>query len=425
MKIFKFLAALALCVGLTAPGTSNAQSPTPPEYHGSENWMARGWLLNNLVKANIENIGRLASFGADSEPWGSWPVQFNRHIDGIMFFLAGKVPGDRTSTAALRAYYGGRPDTMVTPVVMHYPRDGTKLGPTGDIWAWLPLPDFHNPERADPITGARDPHPATASDPTSWPAFWPDRLQNPDDPGWRGEWNGLFGKGVFNADQEVYYVIDDYTYRQFTISPDGTPNSQYGVFYPDPADSSRGGLGVEVQTRALQWANILAEDTMFLIYRMNNVGAYHHDSLFFNQFVNWGMPPEGDELAAFDPRLDIAYGWDSQGIGIKNGVSYELGYTGFAFLESPVRDSDMQDNDEDGIIDEARFRQNGIHEFMLLQIEHPDKADLSILASPLKFDGKRPPNRAAPLLGADSEAILADLGYDDGAIAELRKSGVV
>ena len=58
-------------------------------------------------------------------------------------------------------------------------------------------------------------------------------------------------------------------------------------------------------------------------------------------------------------------------------------------------------------------------------VEHPDKADLNILASPLKFDGKRPPNRAAPLLGADSDSILGELGYDEDGIADLRKSGVI
>ncbi|MEO0462923.1 MAG: CoA transferase [Pseudomonadota bacterium] len=58
-------------------------------------------------------------------------------------------------------------------------------------------------------------------------------------------------------------------------------------------------------------------------------------------------------------------------------------------------------------------------------VEHPDKPDLNILASPLKFDGQRPPNRAAPLLGADSDAILEDLGYDRDAIAAMRAGGIV
>jgi len=58
-------------------------------------------------------------------------------------------------------------------------------------------------------------------------------------------------------------------------------------------------------------------------------------------------------------------------------------------------------------------------------VVHPDAPDLKVLASPLKFDGKRPPNRAAPLLGADSEDILADLGYDADEIAGLRAGGIV
>lgn len=58
-------------------------------------------------------------------------------------------------------------------------------------------------------------------------------------------------------------------------------------------------------------------------------------------------------------------------------------------------------------------------------VDHPDRPDLQILASPIKVNGQRLPNRAAPLLGADNDAILADLGYDAAAIAELHKSGVV
>ncbi|QUL36967.1 CaiB/BaiF CoA-transferase family protein [Erythrobacter sp. JK5] len=59
------------------------------------------------------------------------------------------------------------------------------------------------------------------------------------------------------------------------------------------------------------------------------------------------------------------------------------------------------------------------------EVAHPDNSQLKVLASPLKFDGQRPPNRAAPLLGADSEALLEELGYDSGDIARLRAGGVV
>jgi len=59
------------------------------------------------------------------------------------------------------------------------------------------------------------------------------------------------------------------------------------------------------------------------------------------------------------------------------------------------------------------------------QIDHPDRAGMHILASPLKLDGRRPPNRAAPLLGADNDAILAELGYDASAIEALKEKGIV
>jgi crotonobetainyl-CoA:carnitine CoA-transferase CaiB-like acyl-CoA transferase len=59
------------------------------------------------------------------------------------------------------------------------------------------------------------------------------------------------------------------------------------------------------------------------------------------------------------------------------------------------------------------------------EVSHPDVPALKVLKSPLKFDGKRPANRAAPLLGADSEDILASLGYDPDDIARLRAGGIV
>lgn len=58
-------------------------------------------------------------------------------------------------------------------------------------------------------------------------------------------------------------------------------------------------------------------------------------------------------------------------------------------------------------------------------VAHPDRADLQVLASPIRIDGERLPGRAAPLLGADSDAILGELGYDAGEIARLRADGTV
>jgi crotonobetainyl-CoA:carnitine CoA-transferase CaiB-like acyl-CoA transferase len=58
-------------------------------------------------------------------------------------------------------------------------------------------------------------------------------------------------------------------------------------------------------------------------------------------------------------------------------------------------------------------------------VTHPDKEELHVLASPIRIDGDRMPSKAAPLLGADSDAILHEIGYDADAIAGFRQAGVI
>ena len=49
----------------------------------------------------------------------------------------------------------------------------------------------------------------------------------------------------------------------------------------------------------------------------------------------------------------------------------------------------------------------------------------SAVLSPQAPASRRVPARPAPKLGQDTEAILAELGYDRAAIAELRAQGVI
>lgn len=58
-------------------------------------------------------------------------------------------------------------------------------------------------------------------------------------------------------------------------------------------------------------------------------------------------------------------------------------------------------------------------------VSHPDREAMRVLSNPIRFDGERLPNRAAPLLGADTDAILADEGYGADEIAIFREKGVV
>lgn len=63
---------------------------------------------------------------------------------------------------------------------------------------------------------------------------------------------------------------------------------------------------------------------------------------------------------------------------------------------------------------------------MLDTVEHPNKpGSMRVLANPIKLDGARLPNRAAPKLGADTDAVLAEAGFAPEEIAELRADGVI
>jgi len=349
---FGFVALLGLLCTLAFP---TAAQNISSDLRGDEDLIARGIMDGNLIETNFRNHGELARW--NDIPWGIWPRGIGgRHIDGVGIMVAGQVPGERVKWGNF--FPSASADTTLNPVILTYRDFGKRLSPDGSLWGWTPLPGFMNQNRLDPITTLRTPTPALSDDPTSWPQFWPDRLNNPDDPGWSGNWNGFFGRGVFNADLESFYVMDDFTDLEYAIDPEtNRPNSEHGVFYPSSIDSTIGGMGLQTQVRLFQWANVLAEDLMFILYRITNVTDKDHTDLYLGQIMDYGLGnEEGDENAAFDPQQDVAFGWDQDGLGTRpTGGNYPLGYTGFAFLESPARAMDGEDNDEDGMTDESRF----------------------------------------------------------------------
>jgi formyl-CoA transferase len=60
------------------------------------------------------------------------------------------------------------------------------------------------------------------------------------------------------------------------------------------------------------------------------------------------------------------------------------------------------------------------------QIEHPVYGDVLLLDKPFRLEKSDVPLRAAPALGADTDAVLsAELGLDAGELATLRSHGVI
>jgi crotonobetainyl-CoA:carnitine CoA-transferase CaiB-like acyl-CoA transferase len=77
--------------------------------------------------------------------------------------------------------------------------------------------------------------------------------------------------------------------------------------------------------------------------------------------------------------------------------------------------------DLDDALDNPYLRTTG----MIDTVDHPDRAGMRVLANPIRLDGERLPNRAGPLLGANSDEVLAEAGYDAAQIADLKAQGVV
>jgi crotonobetainyl-CoA:carnitine CoA-transferase CaiB-like acyl-CoA transferase len=75
----------------------------------------------------------------------------------------------------------------------------------------------------------------------------------------------------------------------------------------------------------------------------------------------------------------------------------------------------------DQALDNPWLRTTGMRD----SVDHPDRPGMQVLANPIRIDGQRLPNRAAPLLGADTDDILADLGLAADDVAALKRAGIV
>ena len=214
-----------------------------------------------------------------------------------------------------------------------------------EYWTWEPLAYsdeglfFADPDY-DKIPTASDIDRDFDGKPDSWASDW----YNPNLKEY--VWPGDLRQGASNADEEAFFVCDDRNNKEFE-------------YYPFPDDSSRKGLGIQIEYRYYQWANPLAEDIIFLIYKITNKSPKDLENVIFGM---WGDPHIGgpsdwsDDLSYFDQEINMVYCWDEDGSA--SGSANRPGYFGYKFLESPGNPYDQLDNDSDGMIDESRS--NGI-----------------------------------------------------------------
>jgi hypothetical protein len=337
---------------VAAAATGDVVTPVPQDQRGREDAERAGQHDANNMRTVFWNYGMVGDYPRDpgnvdlsvfhsvEVPKGSGM----NYSDGVTPFVLARITQADGSEAFIMET-GFRERQGTSP---YYNR----------VMRFEPRPGYFQP---DPVLNVGR-SPALSNDPRTWPDFWPDRLDDPDDPGWPGAWNSYFGKRYFGnqmvADQESYSVMDDDYYDAWN-------------FYPDSRDSTRHGLGLRIEVRGFQWANPQARNVIFWHYDITNEGTTDYDdNIIFGLYMDSGVGGsafscdqiyESDDDNAFfarvfnDQVINLVYTWDNRGHGRDlSGSCGRTGYLGYAYMETPGNPTDLLDNDEDGITDERR-----------------------------------------------------------------------
>ncbi|MBN1996697.1 hypothetical protein JW935_04030 [candidate division KSB1 bacterium] len=297
--------------------------------HGDEKYSYNGLFSGNQIRTSFYNDGMIGQ-RQDTNPddiRGEWPINSGHgYINQLVVFVGSEIKDANSELRHIVSEgHGIRPGN---------PSDAASgdTGSMGEWWTWTPLPGFADESRQKIAMSHWD---------WSWPSLWPDKIDDSVDPGWPGSWNGYFGKNILNADQESYYVMDDYQNREF-------------AFYPDSTDTDRRGLGLRVTVRGFQWSNVLVEDVLFSLYDVLNMATYSHNKMNFGMlsgptlgnFVTAGYTDTDDDGGEYNLDEDLGYHLDQDNIG--GGGFTPVAYHGLAFFESPGNPYDGIDNDNDG-----------------------------------------------------------------------------
>ena len=312
--------------------------------HGDVIYRARNVHAGNLIRLTFYNFGMVGVQSGDQSSvfTGEWPI--NSGI--VQLGNASAFVMSDLRVLAGKDSAGNQKFEFVTPAIFCQGWDPNLFSKDslGTFAGFEPLPGYlnlsnkeKNPQRAV----------AMSHQPYTWPALWPDKVDDKIDPGWGNHWNGYFGKDQKNADEESFYVMDDYQYKKRIK----------GIQLPLPikAEENRGGLGLKMVVRGLQWSNPDAEDCLFWLYDIKNIGELNLIKTVFGANVgasmggklNTGIGNEyADDASRFYREKGLAVNYDNDNIGV--GGYTPVPWLGFAFLESPGNPYDGIDNDGDG-----------------------------------------------------------------------------
>jgi hypothetical protein len=317
---------LAILV-IQLPAAAQVAPPADINVRGDRTWRKQGFMNGNLLGIVYFNTGQVSKDKVF--PQLEWPVGSGHiYMDTVIPIAAAEATDEDGN--------------LIHPLEANY-EFSLDVSPDGlTEWGWQPLPNYSNPNQ---------PAPAISNKPNTWPEIWPDR------PEFGGEWNGFFGRGVLSADQETYYVIDDDADEEWK-------------FFPDSRDMDRRGLGLRMSVRGLQWAQVLAEDAIFWVFDVMNVGTTDYENVVFGMFIDSKNGGHDFDNGFYNTDIDITYVWDQTGIGTWGGPT---GWIGYGYLESPGIGTDGIDNDSDQLTDERRDSGPGQFGFGPVGIYGPPK----------------------------------------------------
>lgn len=276
----------------------------------------------NLVRSIFYNNGEIAQW--PFQPSAEWPKGTGHsYLDGFSLLISSEIitPGNNQVNHPLQTSYREWMDT--DPI-------------TGIKWGFEPIPGYCNP------TSLKF---ASSVNPDTWPVKWPSALNL--DSSWNGHWFGYFGKDVFYPSFESYFVMDD--------SKDGEWKRGPYYFYPILGNENRGGLGLRVENRLLQWSGRTIENVLFSLYNIYNISDYTYSKSFFGFYIDLaiGGPNDAeDDMANGSKQIDLVYMFDYDAQGVPN--NWETGYIGCALLQTPSNAVNNIDDDSDGMIDERQ-----------------------------------------------------------------------
>ncbi|RPI05982.1 MAG: hypothetical protein EHM64_04670 [Ignavibacteriae bacterium] len=309
---------LSLLFGLIFLSSVHAQviEHKPSDFRGDVNLRRYSNIDGNNIRATIFNSGY--SGNPNGQPTYvnyEWPKNTGRiYIALICIYLGAEVVDNKGDTI----------------IIVDVPLGRTNNA-TGTSWSLEPVSGFIDPQQTEIARSDRK---------SSWPNAvqkgWRDKRTDPIDPGWVGSWDGFFGKNIFNADQEFYYVTSDDLYKRNPYTPDTT-------------DPSRGGLGLLMDVRTLAWSQILVNDIVFSIHDIKNDGTKTIKKMSFAMRVSDWVGGEGapDDLPYVDLLSATTFLTDNDRRGSAAFGSDPVGVASLKYLETPGNQVNGIDDDGD------------------------------------------------------------------------------